>query len=551
MKITAGSRQSLANLKELCYHGDMIKLTLKKLTCLLLCLPMMLALLCPVRAEASPPLEVYFLALGRVDAILIRCGDATAFIDVGFESDAKQAIRWLNAMGITHLDSYIGTHGHYDHIEGAPEIIEAFHPDQIYLSHVGCLSAILECATEDQQAIISTVDRTILVPGDQFQIGPATMTCLGPDFITRCYTGDNDENDNSLILRLEYNSRRILFTGDTTDAVLRRLDKQSPGCLRADVLQNPHHNGAHDPDVIDMIAPRYVVFSTDNYNQPKQSYTDLLDQRGITRLCLDTANQGHVGIVIEGSKLEIRCGAAVDAVRLEEASDMIPGQEMDLIASVEPEGALAPDRQLGWNSSNESVAVVDKGRVRAVGMGTAEISAVALNGARATVPVRVTDACVVLEQNAMSLAVNETKRLRGKARGSVEGLEGQWVSEDESVATVSGGKVTGMSEGQTRIIARLSNGTQAFCQVTVKGYLAKSVRLDPRKATMKAGDVLALSAEVAPAGFDMDELYWESSDDSVLWVDAYGNVTAVRKGKATITVTASEGVTDKCSIKVN
>ena len=180
-------------------------------------------------------LEVYFLDLGRVDGILIRCGGESCFIDVGFKEDAKPAIRFLRTMGITHLNSYVGTHGHADHIEGAPEMIDAFRPDRIYFSHVAAINAMLDCADDAQKAVISGIEKVILQPGDAFTIGDATMTTLGPIKVRNVNTGETIENDNSLIQRLDYGDRSFLFTGDTSNKALRAVNQQFPGRLDVDV----------------------------------------------------------------------------------------------------------------------------------------------------------------------------------------------------------------------------------------------------------------------------------------------------------------------------
>lgn len=528
--------------------------TLARLTILIfLVLALALPAYAEAEAQASPLLEVYFLDLGRVDAILIRCGGQTCFIDGGFKNDIQKAISWLRAIGIEHLDSYVGTHGHYDHIQGAPALIEAFSPDRVYVSHVGCLSAMLECADESQQAALAAPEKVILLPGDHFNIGPATMLCLGPLNIVRCNTGDSDENENSMILRLDYGARRILFTADTTDQVLRRVQKKAPGQLRADVMKNPHHNGSHDADVLDIVSPTYVVFCTDDDSPVRESYSELLEERGIRAICLGPGNQGHAAVITDGERMEIRCGAAVDAITIEPVSDMAPGQTLTARASVEPAGMLSdPARQLGWNSSNEAVAVAHNGVIKAVGEGTAVVTAVAINGVSASLQVRVMDACVALEQNELNLAVGQTVKLKGRVLPkSASKRDSQWFSENPEIASVSGNKVTGVAEGTTRVVARLSNGAQAFCDVTVSGYWAKSVKLSSRKAGMKVGDTLTLTAAVEPTVYDLDTLEWRSSDESVLWVDGYGNVTAVRKGRAKITVVTTNGETDTCTIKVN
>ena len=502
-------------------------------------------------ADDSGELEVYFLALSRVDGILIRQGGATGFIDVGFDDDAAPAIRFLQGMGVDHLDSYIGTHGHYDHIEGAPELIETFGAQTIYVPHKGVLNAIQECANSAQRGIISGTEAVILEAGDTFQIGGATVTCLGPLNIARVNIGSTEENKNSLILRLDYGERSFLFTGDTTDSVLRSVGKAYPGMLDVDVLKNPHHNGQHADDVIGLISPKYVVFCTDNDSQPISKYKRALRKQGAELYITGSKNQGHVGLVTDGHDMEVRCGYAVESLSLPSDTDMYVGQTLSLKCGVTPSDALNTKRQLGWRSSDESVAKVYEGTVRAVAPGEATISAAAVNGVTASVEVRVYSAVVAIDHTELRLGVGDSQKLRVRVKpDNVKDVTGEWVSEDESVAVVFNGTVTGVSEGETRVIARLSNGHEAVCAVTVGGATAKSVKLDKRKATMKVGDTLALTAAVKPAEYDVSELEWRSSDESVLWVDAYGNVTAVSKGKAKVAAIASEKVYDVCAITV-
>ena len=505
----------------------------------------------PLTEAPYEGLEVYFLDLGRVDGILIRCDGENCFIDVGMKENAKPAIRFLRAMGITHLNSYVGTHGHADHIGGGPEIIDAFRPDRLYFPHMGAVSALLEASDVNQQAVIGGIEKVILQPGDAFNIGSATMTTLGPLKIRNVSTDNTSENDNSLIQRLDYGHRSFLLTGDTSDKVLRAVNQQFPGKLNVDVFKNPHHNGAHDEDVVNMVTPAITVFCTSDEFQPLRKYQSMLASKGSRIYITGSENQGNVAIVTDGSKLELRCGYSVDAVALDPVPRLYVGQEYSLKANVTGETAIAPDRQLGWNSSDESIAQVYNGRLKVIGEGRATITAAAINGVSGSVEVECWRAFVTLDQTEMKLAVGQTKKLDGSITPpNPQGVSGQWISEDERVAAVSAGKVTGISEGTTRIIARLSNGAEAACVVTVQGQMAKSVKLDKRKASMKVGDTLTLSAKVEPASYDAGDLEWYSSDESILWVDQSGNITAVKAGKAKIAAVAGEGVYDICTIKV-
>ena len=58
------------------------------------------------------------------------------------------------------------------------------------------------------------------------------------------------------------------------------------------------------------------------------------------------------------------------------------------------------------------------------------------------------------------------------------------------------------------------------------------------------------TAAVEPADYDTSNLEWYSSDESILWVDQDGNITAVGKGRAKIGVQASKKVYDVCTITV-
>lgn len=505
----------------------------------------------PVKETPYTGLEIYFLDLGRVDGMLIRCGGESCFIDVGFKESAAPAIKFLKAMGITHLNSYVGTHGHEDHIQGAPEMIAAFSPDRIYFSHIAALNAVLDCADDDQKEVIAGAEKIYLQPGDAFSIGDAMMTTLGPLEIRNVNTGKTAENDNSLVQRLDYGSRSFLFTGDTSDKVFRAINAQSPGMLNVDVWKNPHHNGAHDEDVIDMISPAITVFCTANEYQPTKRYQSLLASKDSRVYITGSANQGNIAIVTDGKSLEMRCGYSVQGITIEPVPRLSVGEEYDLKSAVEPAGAAVPATQLGWNSSDESVVQVYNGRLRAVGQGTATVTAVAINGVSASVEVESWLAYIELDQSEMKLAVGQTGKLSGRMTpANPKGVSGEWISEDEGVATVSGGKVTGVGEGVTRIVARLSNGAEAACTVTVQGLMAKSVKLNQHKAEMKVGDNLTLSAAVEPESYDVNNLEWYSSDESILWVDQSGNITAVKSGKAKIAAVASEGVYDVCVIKV-
>lgn len=125
-----------------------------------------------------------------------------------------------------------------------------------------------------------------------------------------------------------------------------------------------------------------------------------------------------------------------------------------------------------------------------------------------------------------------------------------WSSSDESVATVSDGKVTGVASGEATITALTENGIKANCTVKVKDIEATKVVLSSNSLGMKVGGKNQLTAKVYPAEASQ-EVEWASSDPAIVYVDGEGNLNAIKSGSATITATAENGKQGSCLVKVS
>ncbi|MCM1439101.1 MAG: Ig-like domain-containing protein [Roseburia sp.] len=77
------------------------------------------------------------------------------------------------------------------------------------------------------------------------------------------------------------------------------------------------------------------------------------------------------------------------------------------------------------------------------------------------------------------------------------------------------------------------------------------VSLNKNTLALKVGSSEKLTATVSPDNADDKTVSWKSSDEEIATVDNSGNVTARAKGTAVITVTASGGKTDACTVTVS
>ena len=103
---------------------------------------------------------------------------------------------------------------------------------------------------------------------------------------------------------------------------------------------------------------------------------------------------------------------------------------------------------------------------------------------------------IILDEKSVLITLGETHSLR--ATDGENTLLCKWSSSNEKVATVSSGKVTGISEGTATITVKSSNGKTATCEVKITPIEATSVRLSKTLATLYIGDTLELKATINP-----------------------------------------------------
>ena len=220
---------------------------------------------------------------------------------------------------------------------------------------------------------------------------------------------------------------------------------------------------------------------------------------------------------------------------------------------------IANNSQLTWHSSNPNVVAVDKdGVVIAVAEGEAIITAKNANGLVATSKVTVTNKHIPIT----GVSLNNTELVMKKQTSSglratinpsdtTEDKKLNWESSDNEVATVSStGLVTARNPGVTTITVKTSNGISSTCTVTVISEIT-SVALNLTAIALEEGTTQSLRATINPSDTtDSKELKWKSSNTNVATVDQNGEIRAVKKGTATITVETVNGKKAECKITV-
>lgn len=280
---------------------------MKKLLSLLFVLMMMLPAAF-AEEESAPLMEVHQMAVGYADAYYIRVGDIELVIDGGNPNPRwpkDDVVNYLRDVGATTLDACIMTHWHLDHCMNMNEVLEAFGDDSTVT--YGPSEQPVDTLTYEDRFGKIEIEIGPVVKGtyaqmkvdDVIQIGPLTITCVGPGTLKQ----DGRVNGDSLNFVLQYGERRILFTGDCTrtDDILAHEEI----CSQVDVLKFPHHGSEPyelKPNAMRVVAPTYVLIPS-TFNNYKV-FTYFMDHEvPVIRENLLTQREGHIVIVTDGGDL--------------------------------------------------------------------------------------------------------------------------------------------------------------------------------------------------------------------------------------------------------
>ena len=228
---------------------------------------------------------------------------------------------------------------------------------------------------------------------------------------------------------------------------------------------------------------------------------------------------------------------------------------LQLSVSYQPSEAMA---KLTWKSSKSKIATVDdKGLVTPLKKGSTVISVTTDNGRQASVKVKVVNPpkakkVILSASGTVVLNVGETLQINGTVEPAEAEQKLSWRTNSKKVASVNGtGLVLALKMGTATITAKSASGKKAKVKIkVVDPSIPDSVSLSHKgTVTLRVGETLKLGASVFPATATTT-LRWITSKKRVAVVDGSGVVTALKRGKAVITVKTANGKKARVKIKV-
>ena len=250
--------------------------------------------------EVGDGLTVHFIDVGQGDCILLTCDGKTMLIDGGSSDQGDRVVRYLKRAGVQRLDIVVSTHPHRDHVGGLDTVVQNFPIGKLYTPVTESDNAFFQdlvaaCRTANVKLTVPKADST-------FSLGGATVTVLGP---RGKYQEQENVNNMSIVLRVEYGEKAFLFTGDAEyDEETAILDAKC--IVDVDVIKAGHH-GSEDSTGSRLLleaTPAYCVISVgtgNEYGHPDEALLSRLEDADVE--VLRTDEQGTIVCVTDGTDL--------------------------------------------------------------------------------------------------------------------------------------------------------------------------------------------------------------------------------------------------------
>lgn len=282
------------------------------------CICLLLASLgvCVLAYHPREDFRITCLDVGQGDGTVVEIENRwNLLIDGGSSNKTKtgqyQILPYLKSRGISHLDGIYVSHTDEDHISGIREILEyrakgltALRIDHLFLPDWGYEKNDRTEHKNHEELIEwaqkAGVEVIYLKEGDQIRYGEMKLRVLWP----QDGSSGEDVNEEAMVLQMEYEDFKGLFTGDIGTQTEEKLLQK--GLLEdVDLLKVGHHGSKYSTGegFLKKIKPELAVIScsaTNTYGHPSAETIERLERAG-AYVCI-TKDNGAVSVWKRGKR---------------------------------------------------------------------------------------------------------------------------------------------------------------------------------------------------------------------------------------------------------
>lgn len=247
--------------------------------------------------------EIVMLDVGQGDCFVVNSvqtfiidGGGKRTQDIGNNTGVNILVPYLDYKAKNYVDAVFVSHSDADHIIGIIELLSKKNVGQIFLSE--------KISDDDlaQKLILEaekfSVPICYLKSGDDLKFNKADFCCLYPFENTKT----ENNNDTSLVLKLNLEGEDILFTGDIEKNAEQEILLSNEN-ISSDILKLAHHGSKTSSalDFLKKVNPSLAIVSTgvnNSYNHPSKEIVQRLQDLNIP--LINTAQSGAVAIKFLG-----------------------------------------------------------------------------------------------------------------------------------------------------------------------------------------------------------------------------------------------------------
>jgi len=252
---------------------------------------------CSVVLATDTKVTVHFIDVGQGDSIWIDTSELDVLVDGGTQASGLTVLNYLAGLNVTRIHLMVATHMDADHIGGLITVLgSTIQVDEVVIN--GMASDTVNYT--NFMSLVQSHTVTIARRGQTYMLTSTTnLTILNPIQPLQF----SDQNDNSIVMKLQSGEASFLLTGDA-EADAEQSMLVSGLNLQSDVLKVGHHGSryATTNQFLGNVSPSYAIISAgkDNpYGHPHQETIQRLLSHGV--ITYGTFESGTIVATTDGT----------------------------------------------------------------------------------------------------------------------------------------------------------------------------------------------------------------------------------------------------------
>lgn len=240
--------------------------------------------------------EVTFIDVGQGSSTVIISEDKVYVFDCGGTTEpGDRCADYILSQGYDEIETLVISHMHDDHMNGVRTLVERVKTKKVIIPYTSP-------DPEEDEALKEYLDKfgtrlSVLYEDTSLALSDGATI----DLLVGHMTDNADENDNSILLFLDFGDSDLLLCGDLSKVGEKRVIKYYPD-LDTDIYAVGHHGSKYSAceEFLEQITPTASVISCaekNSYGHPNAETVSRLEKYGPVYY---TMKQGNITFILDG-----------------------------------------------------------------------------------------------------------------------------------------------------------------------------------------------------------------------------------------------------------